>query len=102
MPLRSAMTGFELIAAWRADDRLCQTPIIWLAASGAVEPALVALDAGADDYLIEPYLPRELLARVAARLRGQQRQRAAVAGLRANETHYRRIVEAASEGIWGY
>lgn len=44
-------------------------PIIMLTAKGEVEDRIVGLELGADDYLIKPFSPRELVARVHALLR---------------------------------
>ena len=44
-------------------------PIIMLTAKGEVEDRIVGLELGADDYLIKPFSPRELVARVRALLR---------------------------------
>ncbi|TWI64298.1 two-component system phosphate regulon response regulator OmpR [Pseudoduganella lurida] len=43
-----------------------QTPIIMLTAKGDPVERVLGLEMGADDYLAKPFLPRELLARVAA------------------------------------
>jgi len=61
------MDGIELTKALRAmgDD----TPILMLTARDAVEDRVAGLDAGADDYLMKPFAPSELLARVRALLR---------------------------------
>ena len=51
---------------------ICDTsdvPIIMLTAKGEVEDRIVGLELGADDYLIKPFSPRELVARVRALLR---------------------------------
>ena len=45
------------------------TPILMLTARDAVEDRVVGLDSGADDYLVKPFAPAELLARVRALLR---------------------------------
>jgi DNA-binding response OmpR family regulator len=44
-------------------------PIIMLTAKGEVEDRIIGLELGADDYLIKPFSPRELVARVRALLR---------------------------------
>jgi DNA-binding response OmpR family regulator len=44
-------------------------PIIMLTAKGAEEERVAGLDLGADDYLVKPFSPRELVARVRAVLR---------------------------------
>jgi DNA-binding response OmpR family regulator len=57
-------------------ERVCRTirdtsdtPIIMLTAKGEVEDRIVGLELGADDYLVKPFSPRELVARVRALLR---------------------------------
>ncbi len=57
-------------------ERVCQTirassdvPIIMLTAKGEVEDRIIGLELGADDYLVKPFSPRELVARVHALLR---------------------------------
>jgi two-component system response regulator MprA len=44
-------------------------PILMLTARDAVEDRVEGLDSGADDYLVKPFAPAELLARVRALLR---------------------------------
>ena len=44
-------------------------PIIMLTAKGELEDKVAGLELGADDYLIKPFSPRELVARVRALLR---------------------------------
>lgn len=46
-----------------------QTPIIMLTARGDPIDRVLGLEMGADDYLAKPFLPRELLARIAALMR---------------------------------
>ena len=43
-----------------------RTPILLLTARDAVRDRVTGLDAGADDYLVKPFAPQELLARVRA------------------------------------
>jgi len=45
-------------------------PIIMLTAKGTESDVIAGLDAGADDYVIKPFSPRVLVARVRAHLRG--------------------------------
>ena len=44
-------------------------PIIMLTAKGEIEDRIIGLELGADDYLVKPFSPRELIARVRALLR---------------------------------
>ncbi len=46
-----------------------QVPLIMLTAKGDEEDRIIGLGVGADDYLVKPFSPRELVARVAAVLR---------------------------------
>jgi DNA-binding response OmpR family regulator len=61
--------GFEILRELRQDPRLRQTPVLVLTALGAESDRVRGLDLGADDYLTKPFSPRELAARVRARLR---------------------------------
>lgn len=47
----------------------CDLPILMLTARGAEVDRVVGLEVGADDYLVKPFSPRELLARIKALLR---------------------------------
>lgn len=61
--------GVELCRRIRATST---TPIILLTALGDEEDRIAGLEAGADDYVPKPFKPRELVARVRARLRGRE------------------------------
>jgi two-component system response regulator RegX3 len=57
-------------------ERVCRVirdtsdcPIIMLTAKGDVEDRIIGFELGADDYLVKPFSPRELVARVRALLR---------------------------------
>lgn len=53
-------------------------PILMLSAMGSAPDRVIGLEMGADDYLSKPFDPRELLARVRALLRRQDKLRAQV------------------------
>ena len=61
------LSGFEVCRTVRSFDPL--TPIIIISARGDTADLVVALDRGADDYLIKPFKLRELEARMATQLR---------------------------------
>jgi len=58
--------GLEICRAIRARSA---TPIIFLSALGEETDKVVGLELGADDYLVKPFSPRELLARIRTVLR---------------------------------
>lgn len=60
------MGGLELCQRIREQS---QMPIIFLTALGAVESVVNGLELGADDYLVKPFQPPILLARIKAHLR---------------------------------
>lgn len=59
--------GMELIHRWRADGRTF--PILILTARSAWQDKVAGLEAGADDYLVKPFVMRELIARLQALIR---------------------------------
>jgi DNA-binding response OmpR family regulator len=63
------MDGLVVCRAIRADPQTAAIPIIMLTARGEESDRVSGLELGADDYVTKPFSPRELVARVAARLR---------------------------------
>lgn len=63
------MPGQDGLATLRELRQQHNLPVIMLSARGEPVDRVVGLELGADDYLAKPCLPRELLARVRARLR---------------------------------
>ncbi len=61
-----AKDGIEICREIRAESG---TPIIMLTANGETDSLVLALEAGADDYIVKPYKAEELTARIRARLR---------------------------------
>jgi two-component system response regulator MprA len=61
------LNGLEVLQALRADQN--ETPILMLTARDAIEDRVEGLEGGADDYLVKPFAPAELVARVRALLR---------------------------------
>lgn len=60
------LDGLEVARRLRAADGI---PVLMLTARDAVEDRVEGLDSGADDYLVKPFAPAELLARIRALLR---------------------------------
>lgn len=57
--------GLEVLARIKGDPALSDTPVVMLTARKGQKDIVSALDKGADDYLVKPFIPEELLARLA-------------------------------------
>jgi two-component system phosphate regulon response regulator PhoB len=64
--------GLEVCRRLRADPRTMHVPIVMLTAKGEESDAVIGLSQGADDYVRKPFGSKELLARIAARLRASR------------------------------
>jgi DNA-binding response OmpR family regulator len=71
--------GLLVCQAMRADSDTAGIPVIMLTARGEESDRIAGLELGADDYVTKPFSPKELVARVAARLR--RRETAAAAAI---------------------
>lgn len=60
------MDGIDICRAIRQDSGV---PIVMLTARGDTVDVVVGLEAGADDYIVKPFKPKELVARIRARVR---------------------------------
>jgi len=58
------MTGYEACAALKADVKLKDIPVIFLSAKGQDSEIQTGLQAGAVDYLLKPFAPDQLTARI--------------------------------------
>ncbi|HEX3897758.1 MAG TPA: MtrAB system response regulator MtrA [Mycobacteriales bacterium] len=58
--------GVDVCRAIRAESA---TPIVMLTARADTVDVVTGLDSGADDYIVKPFKPKELVARIRARLR---------------------------------
>ena len=56
--------GFQLVAQVRAQPGWETVPVIMLTAKTQERDIVRALDAGANDYIVKPFQPKELMARV--------------------------------------
>jgi DNA-binding response OmpR family regulator len=63
------MDGLLVCQAMRNDSTTAEVPVIMLTARGEEGDRIAGLELGADDYVTKPFSPKELVARVAARLR---------------------------------
>jgi CheY-like chemotaxis protein len=58
------MTGYEACAVMKADAKLKDIPIIFLSAKGQDSEIQTGLQAGAVEYLLKPFAPDQLTARI--------------------------------------
>ena len=65
------LSGLEVLRRRRQDGD--HTAVIMLSARGEEEDRLVGLETGADDYVVKPFSPREVVLRVEALLRRTER-----------------------------
>ena len=102
-------SGLDWLKDLRSASETAGLPVILLTARGDEADRVAGLDAGADDYVVKPFLPRELSARVRAVLRrkggsgapanaapAEDHEHVIVCGpLTMNETRF----EAAADGV---
>lgn len=56
--------GYELLAMVRAQEAWKAVPVVMLTAKSQEKDIVRALNAGANDYVVKPFQPREVLARI--------------------------------------
>jgi len=65
--------GLEVCRELRHDDLTKSIPIIMLSARAEEFDRMLGLEMGADDYVTKPFSPRELSARIKARLNNEEK-----------------------------
>jgi DNA-binding response OmpR family regulator len=94
------MDGLEVCRRLRQDAETAALPIVMLTAKGDEVDRIVGLEMGADDYIVKPFSPKEVVARIRAVLRRTRAAPPGAAALRAGtlvvdpETHTARLAEA--------
>lgn len=68
------LDGLSLCAEVRRDKRTREIPVVMLTARGDEADRIVGLEMGADDYVVKPFSPKELVARVRALFRRMNRK----------------------------
>jgi two-component system phosphate regulon response regulator PhoB len=94
------MDGLEICRRVKYDPSTRDIPIIIVSAKGEESDVVLGLELGADDYVVKPFSPRELVARVRAVLRrrrsdsGGEGPRAVVFdGLRIDPTRHEVLID---------
>ncbi|MFA5059399.1 MAG: response regulator [Candidatus Omnitrophota bacterium] len=67
------MDGFQFCQSLKKDILMQHIPIIMLTGKGEVKDKVGGINAGADDYMVKPFEPEELLARIHMLLRRTER-----------------------------
>jgi len=68
------LPGTEVARILRQDEKTRAIPIIMLTARGSEIDRIVGFELGADDYVVKPFSPRELVLRIQAILRREGRE----------------------------
>ena len=94
------LDGFEVCRRLRTDPKTSSIPIIIITARSLTADKIVGLTAGADDYVLKPFDPMELVARVRTTLRRSRELRATspLTGLPGNHVIERELAARLSTG----
>ena len=90
------LSGLQWLDKLKRDERYAAVPVIMLTARGTESDKVAGLDAGADDYVVKPFSPRELIARMRAvsRRGGTEAEKTVTCGpLTINEARFSAKVE---------
>lgn len=79
--------GFQLLEQLRRDG---EYPVLFLTARGEDEDKFKGFGVGADDYVVKPFLPKELIFRIMAILRRSYREESPLVRLRDSEIDFDR------------
>jgi PAS domain S-box-containing protein len=92
--------GFSLLERIREDPRLRLVPVVILSARAGEEARIEGAYAGADDYIVKPFIARELVARVNAQIEIGRAREQAVHTLRGSEELLRIATRTANLFTW--
>src|SRR5205823_7607397 len=59
-------SGYDVCKAIRADAKVADLGVLMLTAKGEAEDRILGLEVGADDYVVKPFVVREVVLRVTA------------------------------------
>ena len=63
------MTGYEACKAMKAEPSIADIPVVFLSAKGQESEVNTGMDVGADEYILKPFSPDQLMDRVKAILK---------------------------------
>jgi len=66
------ISGLEVLERWRSDVATAAIPVVMLTAKAQENDVERGFQLGADDYVVKPFSPRELVRRVSAVLSRRQ------------------------------
>lgn len=58
------MNGYQVLKKMKEDDEIKNIPVIMLTAKGQERDVVTGIEMGADDYIVKPFRPAELTARI--------------------------------------
>jgi len=58
------MDGYDVLKTLKGDEKLKDIPVIMLTAKGQEQDVLKGFDLGTEDYIVKPFRPAELAARI--------------------------------------
>jgi DNA-binding response OmpR family regulator len=99
------LNGFQLCAQLRGNDRTKQIPIIFITGNESTADKITGFSLGADDYIVKPFNPLELRARLQSKLKkceeqqGTQKQWLQRGNIRLNVALQRGVVAGAQHEI---
>jgi two-component system phosphate regulon response regulator PhoB len=91
------VSGIEIARHLKKDQRTKDIPLIMLTARATEDNKVKGLEVGADDYIVKPFSPRELVARINAVFRrlSPSAEQLTIAGLRLDPESQRLFIEEA-------
>lgn len=73
-----SMNGYDVCKILKTDDSTREIPVIFITAMDAEKEKVKGFEAGAVDYIVKPFYPQELIARIKSHLAAQDLRRQSV------------------------
>jgi two-component system phosphate regulon response regulator PhoB len=90
------MDGLEVCKSLQRNARTKDIPVVMLTAKGEEVDRIVGFELGADDYIVKPFSPRELILRIRAILRRHEKEDTEPAILKYQDLH----IDPDSYRVW--